>query len=146
MYFRTLPIEWQPSAHTNIDGLVQHCSIAIGNALEILQFYTMPSICVISSDCRWGVANPETGTLYQCLLLSSLYHFTWFLCTSITLVATGERMSAVLYPILHRTQNTRARAWKVCGSHILYWCHMSIASQIYGYFVRIYSFHKGSVI
>ena len=33
---------------SNIDGLVQGCSISIPDALEILQSYTKPSICI-----RW---------------------------------------------------------------------------------------------
>ena len=35
------------------DGLVQDCSNSIANALELLQSYTKPSICVDDLDTGW---------------------------------------------------------------------------------------------
>ena len=63
---------------TNINGLVQDCSISIANALEILQSYTEPSICscnsCFSAFCSEIFLNSNPAIVNS--LLSSKCHVT----------------------------------------------------------------------
>ena len=93
------------SGFEDIDGLVQDCSISIGNALEILQFCTKPLIY----DKAWDISSKQEG--YGCLHASP-HLFLWQDVSLVNLLThfSLDKMATILQITF---SNAFSHDWKV---------------------------------